>query len=547
MNDEPSSTPDKANLDIDLSQLFLPSWAKEADAPARLSKMAEKYGNDDRREPFGNQRNDRGPGKGGPNRRPPQGGVGGGGNRSERRPERRDDRRNDRSEERRPERAPEPVLNGWNLQFHADPRGIEGLSKQVRASAKTHPLFDLARVVLEKPERYSIEFKRGTPPTPALFQMTEDGSLWLSENEAVTHVLNTQFEKFYRKERVTVDAPKGDFPFVAQCGMSGVLLGPPNFHDYQTKLRQLHAERYAGLPFEVYKSRIKIVKDEASIQKWKEEQSSKDEFYPAETPEGAEPVKLETLADVEKHFKQNHAATLVAPVAERVIVPGNAALYAGSHAIRTLARRVLEELRRFPLPLANTLGQGLASKGLQIFKAHENITYVSGARPKYLDRVATPVADSLCGILNYLEAHPRTPRNDQWKALVALRPAAAEGEDVEAALAKDLSWLLREGYVTDFAKRSLEATRKPQPRPEKQPQTPKAKKPKAPKPDEVPKPAEAGVPIEATTTPEPQESPVEPVAVVEQTPAPVVEEPVIEKTSGTFVPEVGGTNTEPTV
>ena len=56
---------------------------------------------------------------------------------------------------------------------------------------------------------------------------------------------------FYQTERTATEPPKGKYTFVAQCGLSGIILGPPNHHDYQNALRKLHAERFSRMPFEV--------------------------------------------------------------------------------------------------------------------------------------------------------------------------------------------------------------------------------------------------------------------------------------------------------
>ena len=347
------------------------------------------------------------------------------------------------------------------MQFICDPRGVEGLAKQIKTGGKAYPLFDLARLVLEKSERYRVEFRRDSGPN--LFQVLADGTVWLNENEAVSHVIAHLLEKFYRRERVTVEAPKGSYSCIAECGMSGTLLGPPNHHDYQTKVRKIHAERFGNMPFEAYKNRIRMVKDEATIQKWKDEQTQQDEYYPAVTPEGEDPLKFANLAEVERHFRQNHAATEIVAAGDHVVVPGPAAANDSNSAVVQMVRTSLDDLIRFPLPLAHVLGQDLTSRGLQIFKAHENITYVSVARPKYLDRTATPVSEALSAILEYLESNPTVARADQWKAIVALSPLPEEGAEAkrEASVAADISWLVHQGHVIDYAKRGLEVARRP--------------------------------------------------------------------------------------
>jgi len=466
MSDDLSSLPDLASIDLS----FGPSWVKETGPSERLNRLAEKHEREERPERGGKAWE----GRGGPrqgDRRPPR--RDGGGRQRDGKARRSQERRDDRRPARE-ERPQAPLLRGWEAQFIPEARGIEGLAKQIRTTAKAYPLFDLARLVLERPERYRVEFRQTEAAAPALFQVLLDGSLWLSEGEAITHAVAHQFEKHYRRERVTVEPPKGNYQFVAVCGMSGVLLGPPNYHDYQAKLRQLHAQRFANMPFDAFKSRVRMERDEAAIQKWKEEQSSRDEYVALDASEGTEPAKFASLGEVERHFRQNYAAAEIVRVAERAEVPGVAAATGSAPGVQQLTRRAWEELQRFPLPLAHVLGQALAQKGLHIFKAHENVTYVSVARPRFLDRAATPISESLSGILVYLEEHPKEARAEQWKGLLALRPVPAESSEAarEQAVLADLSWLLHEGYVVDYAGRGLVATRRPKAKEGKAPEAP---------------------------------------------------------------------------
>ena len=395
------------------------------------------------------------------------------------------------------------MLKGWTATIQPDPRGIEGLAKQLKAGGKAYPMFDLAVLILEKPERYSVRFQRSGEQATPLFQLAADGSLWLSEAAAVRHVLDHSLEKFYRREQIQVDPPKGSFSCIAVCGLSDTVLGPPNFHDYQPRLHKLHAEKFARMPFEAFKSRVRMERDPEFLEKWKAGQCAREEFYPLDVPEGTEPAKLADLAAVERHFRANHLAALIAPAPASLEVSGPVAVQRSDTVIRQLAQHAVMDLRRFPLPLAHVVGNELASRGLQIFKAHENITYVSVARPRYLDRQSTPVAEGLSGILDYLEANPKTPRPEQWKALVGLRTIPEDEVAREAAVAGDLSWLIHQGHVVDYARRGLEAVRKPgkKPAPSASPAAP-ARTPKAaPLPKTAPAPEASPLP-EAAPLPE---------------------------------------------
>ena len=125
-------------------------------------------------------------------------------------------------------------------------------------------------------------------------------------------------------------------------------------------------------------------------------------------------------------------------------------------------RRELDNLIRFPLPLAHVIGQELGARGLQIFKGGDNVTFISIARPRALDRQATPVSETLAAILDYLESNPRVPRAEQWKALLALPQLGPDGDAAarEQTLLKELFWLLHQGHVIDYASKGLEIARK---------------------------------------------------------------------------------------
>jgi hypothetical protein len=478
MNTNPANPTDLSGLEMDLLQSFQPSWVKDSTPSSKIS-LSSTHGDDDapgnRRSGFdrddGDSRWDRKKPKSERLHRRPSGDQSEKSrNRSfgENRPAgkssgpRRDDRHGGGRRESEPVQRP-VLLEGWEIKFVPEPRGVEGLLKQIKSTAKTYSLFELARLVLEKSARYLVEFQRKSGPS--LFQVVADGTLWLNESDAATRILSSQIEKFYRLERVSVEPPKGAFPIIAQCGISGVLLGPPNHHDYQLKLQKLHAERFSNMAFDSYKARVRMVRDEESIQKWRDEQSSQDVYFPLESPEGTEPAPLKNLAEVAEHFQKNHAATAIINPGDHFTVPGSAPVNDSAPAVIEFTRRELDNLIRFPLPLANTLGQKLAAGGLQIFKAHENITYVSVARPKMLDRQANPVSESLAAILDYLESNAGKPRAEQWKALLALPTLPSDPALRESALLRDFHWLLLQGHVIDFASKGLEIPRRQPARP----------------------------------------------------------------------------------
>lgn len=399
---------------------------------------------------------------------------------------------------------------------------MESLARQIKATARAYPLFDIARLILQKPERYAVTFSvkkdaEGKIIQP-LFLCALDDTLWVSEGEAVAHVLNKHFGMFYQAERTATEPPKGKYTFVAQCGMSGVILGPPNYHDYQNQLRKLHAERFSRMPFDAFKSRVRIVSDEAVVKKWIEEKSWKTEYVCLNLPE---PVRLDTREAVEKHFRETHKENIIKQV-ESHKLSGTAAKNLRSPGLTWLVRQAWEDQKRFPLQLATVLSQQFASHGLQFFKVNKTVTHVSVARPHFLDLETTPVSEGVKQIVEFINATPKTTRRKLMEALAPAPPAptvipiapaeggaapaapqSAEPTAEQTAVIADLHWLIHQGHVIEFADGRLETAKKPLPKP--------------PKPEK--KPAEAAIEAAPTTENAPTEAEAAP-ATTENSEAP---------------------------
>jgi hypothetical protein len=461
--------------DLGLDLQFLPAWAQKSADPNRYAHYAGESGSaDDRRQDRGNRR-PRPRDRSGPPSRPQGGGRPG----QSRRP---DDRR--RLEDRQPrEKVVSVPLPELNVAFRPDDNGVESLARQIKMTGRAYPLFDIAQMILQKPERHSltisVEKKADGQVAQPLFVCALDQTLWLSEEEAVQYVLEKHFTTFYQPERTQTEPPKGTYTFVAQCGMSGVVLGPPNYHDYQNQLRKLHAERFARMPFDAFKARVKIVRDEAVVKKWIDDQSWKTEYLCLNLPE---PLKLNTRAEVEAHFRATHLPNIISKV-DSFRLNGVAARNLRSSGLARLVRSAWEDQKRFPLQIATVLSQQFAAHSLQFFKVNRTVTHVAVARPRYLDLEAEPVSEGVKRIVKFIEATQKCTRRKLLEALApspapaAPTPPAAPDSTTPAATTEpepspeatavigDLHWLVHQGHVIEFANGILENAKKPLPKP----------------------------------------------------------------------------------
>src|SRR5208283_5142766 len=97
-----------SDVEIDLEKLFLPAWAQESPSANRYARFAGE-------------------------------------------PAARDDR------ERRERPEPPPPLPEITVTFLPDEHGVESLARQIKMTGRAFPLFQIAQIVLAKPERYSVQ------------------------------------------------------------------------------------------------------------------------------------------------------------------------------------------------------------------------------------------------------------------------------------------------------------------------------------------------------------------------------------------------------
>ena len=543
-----------AELDLNLENLFQPSWAQEK---TETNKFAKFTGNEgvkpersfsgkpgERRAPRRDGASGGGFGGGGDRRGGPGGAARGGSKFGDRQSSgfRGGDRRNEPRAARPAPLAPLPELN---VAFIPEERGVEQLARQIKITGRAYPLFQIALLILQKAERYSVQLtkKKSDAAAQSLFACALDESPWTSEDGAVAHVLKNHFATFYQAERTQTEPPKGVYTFVAQCGLSGEILGPPNHHDYQNQLRKLHTEKFSRMPFDMFKARVKIVKDEVVVKNWVEDQSFKTQYICLNV---AEPLTLATLEEVEKHFRATHKDSIIKPV-ETLTVAGLPSRSLRDNGLQRLIRQEWEQQKFFPLPIATKLSQQFAQYGLQFFKVNKTVTHVSVARPTFLDIASTPVSENIKRIIEYINGNAKCTRKKLIEALAPTpkvakavvteipvasvaegevasapaqptKPAEPEATPEQTAVIVDLHWLIHQGAVLEFADGRMETAKKPLPKPVKQDKKVAAEKPAAE--------TEVASAIETVT---PETLVAEPVAQiespVENTDAPAVETP----------------------
>ncbi|MEY3393854.1 MAG: hypothetical protein RL346_90 [Verrucomicrobiota bacterium] len=187
-----------------------------------------------------------------------QGGGAGGGHR-------RFEKGGPRPEQRREEIAP---AEGVSVTLVPDKTAIQLVCKEIHQVARVYPLFDVAEIILAERSRCRAVFEISEKQSPFYVCKLED-AIYLTKEEALQHFLTAEWRKqFIEESTIEIDPPKGNFQSIAKCGISGELLGPPNYHAYQSEIRRIHREHFSHMPLEAYMAKIRTERSEEAVNAW---------------------------------------------------------------------------------------------------------------------------------------------------------------------------------------------------------------------------------------------------------------------------------------
>jgi hypothetical protein len=467
------------------------------------------------------------------------------GDRPPRREERRDDGRKggfrERDGERRPQRGPRSggddryggpprheeaaPAEGVRVILIPDAQAVHLIGKEVHQVARVYPLFDVAKILLAERGRCRAVFETAEPHPPLLRGKLDD-SVFLTREEAVRHLWQSELRvKFIEEEIIEVDPPKGNFQIVAKCGLTGLWLGPPNFHAYQTNMRRIHRECFPGMPFDAYSNKVRTERGEEAVNAWLDTMKKKTRWR---IQGDGDDTWIDDLAEAQRvlaarcfdqAFEETRRAEVTASIPPKNLSPSlmTSLKIAGNHA------------RNHPAILIPAVCKAVEAEHLPVFKRQGKL-FTGPARPHPLPPGQT-LAERPAIMVEWIRANKPAKLEGLWKAVLPEGGTAPPAE-----FAADLFWLLHQGHILLFTDDTLvvqEIREAPQPQQEGEAKAAKTKKRKAKKPrpdsgatpDDQPAAEEPPGEVADLTTPETfVEAPVVQSPVVE---APVVEAPVV--------------------
>lgn len=360
----------------------------------------------------------------------------------------------------------------FEMRLLPEQKALGSIIRRIQTSHRAYPLRDIAHLFLDNPASclVRLELRKDQPPADRLFQCKVCGLPALTEEEIAAHLVASHIDHFFDIVDIEGDPPAGNFTCVARCGLSGVLLGPPNHHSYAVKVQEQLRSRYANMSAEAYHSRIEMVREPEVIEQWREQARKKriyrlkqdapaatqaqDADAPATPANGAaaEEATAPEMASLSPALERDAAERLL----QREIVPRQItaarSLVATVDIVRkTSSQKIAYTLRealfreqKFPASLFFALRGAFRHRKLQIFKANNprGPDFVVITTPSVLD--IQHATEEIRTILGFVTDHPGATRQAVFAA------AAPDDEAKQQAAGTSLNWLIERGHLIEY-------------------------------------------------------------------------------------------------
>lgn len=345
--------------------------------------------------------------------------------------------------------APAP---GLEIAFLPRPEVLENVIAQIQSATAAYSIHTLARLFLQKPERYDVRIV--TKPETVLYRLGQTNLISRDRDTLERKAFRKLRNEYYKINVNLADPVKGSFTSVARERKSGIVLGPTNYHGYQSQLRRLYDQRFSRrISFNEFQRQIEIVSDPDLVAKWKEEARKITTFTPSQD-ETAPSFSSESAA--ERHFREKHLPSLIAQ-ADDLVIDGVSSRDPGDPGLTRAIEDAWSAEMRSPSKMMQELSGRLRSSGLHIFRHRKGMLFVSAIRPRPIRD--EPVSDAVEAILRAVRGSPGINRKTMAQTLISTEIGNETAEKLRLSLAANLRWLIGEGHLIEFNDGALDLPR----------------------------------------------------------------------------------------
>ena len=318
-----------------------------------------------------------------------------------------------------------------------EPKALGTIFKKIERDFHAYKLKDLAFFFLDNLDSVLLKI---TPSEKfgsfenKYFQCKACGFVSSSEESLIEHILSAHLADYYNSQVVECEPPTGNFNCVAKCSLTGVLLGPPNIHEFNSNVKEMIRTRFPGMSESEYRSHIEMIRDSAVIDEWRNSAHQRTVYFEKGAGENALP---KSRAEAEGEMRRTVVDALLARPSKNLMITAAAALKSGDKPLVLAVKDALRREGNRPYSMIFALRGAFHHRKLKFFKANDSHGQEFVSSVEYREFDAAHAVPELAGVANFIVEHPCSTKEEIVSSL---------GEDS----LKHLSQLVSTGHVVSF-------------------------------------------------------------------------------------------------
>ena len=345
--------------------------------------------------------------------------------------------------DRRPRFEDRPKPLDVEVKILPETKALGTIIRKLQQDTHAYKLKDLAYFFLDNPQSILLKItprakqpdghETGDARREVFYQCKACGFASVRESDVIEHILNVHLGDYYDAKEIEVEPPKGNFNCVAKCGLSGVLLGPPNIHEFNATVREMIRTRYPDMSEEQYRAHIEMVRDADTIEAWRKGATKRTAFFAKGTADVEGAASL-TREQAEGEFKRTILANLL-DTPKHLMITADVAMKSPVKPLVWAVRDTIEAERRNPFNMCFALRGAFHHRKMHFFRVNEARGQEFVTNVEYKEFDAAHAIPELAKVAKFIAEHPCCDKSEFCS-------------DPETE--KHLNWLVTTGHVVSF-------------------------------------------------------------------------------------------------
>ena len=313
-------------------------------------------------------------------------------------------------------------------------KALGTIIRRLQNDIHAYKLKELAYFFLDNPQSVLLKITpRDGAAQQGFFQCKACGFASTNEDDVRDHAVAAHLGDYYDAKEIDVEPPKGNFSCVAKCGLSGVLLGPPNIHEFNSIVAEMIRTRFPQMSESQYRSHIEMVRDPEAIEQWRKGAVKKTVFF-AKGQADVEGAMQYLREQAEGEFRRNFLPSLLSRP-KSLMITADVALKSPVKPLVWAVNDALAAERRAPYGMCFALRGAFHHRKLKFFRVNDarGPEFVSNVEYKAFD--AAHAIPELASAARFLADHPCLDRSEF--------PSEPDFD-------KHLTWLVSTGHAVAF-------------------------------------------------------------------------------------------------